>query len=189
MYLSGHYLTEFRSVPTIVLWRDPRDIVVSWYYHTLTSNVSHPIVKKHALDHLHIRDLTDIRTNLPDFIDYMFTDQKVPKFTWVDFFNQWHENNNAFHTSYERLSDDPSTELAKICSYLKIDSIESEILKAVTDHSFEAKSGRRQGVSDNSNFMRKGVKGDWQNCFTEEATTRLKSKIDHRLEWYTENFS
>jgi len=92
----GHHLKRFRSVKTIVLWRDPRDVVVSWYYHTLTSAVGHTSMQNHAHRALRFSDVDDIHTNLPAFIDYMFTVQPTPKFTWCEFYDNWfHEDNGS----------------------------------------------------------------------------------------------
>lgn len=184
----GHYLQQFHSVKTIVLWRDPRDIVVSWYYHTLTSSVSHTSMQKHAHEALQLEDVTDIKNNLPSFIDYMFTGQRTPKFTWCDFFDSWFNNSDVFHTSYEQLSADSAGELVKLCHFFDSNPNRSMIDSIVAARSFEAVSGRKRGQNDPSSFLRKGVPGDWINCFSDEASGMLQSKIGNRLNQYCEKF-
>jgi hypothetical protein len=184
----GHYLRRFPSVKTIVLWRDPRDIVVSWYYHTLTSTVGHSSMQYHALRHLDFTDVGDIKSNLPAFIEYMFTAQRTPKFTWTEFFDFWFDDTEAFHTSYEQLSHDAGHELTELCRFFGIPTSDDRIRAIVSARSFEAKSGRKRGQGDPSSFMRKGVPGDWVNCFSEDAVNSLQLRIGHRLEKYCNRF-
>ena len=90
--MQGHYLNPWGMKNIVVVWRDGRDIMVSWYYHCL---FKHDCGKNAALvdivsNDLQFKEPEDISNNLPIFIEYSFTKQKHPRFSWSDFVHQWY---------------------------------------------------------------------------------------------------
>jgi hypothetical protein len=43
-------------------------------------------------------------------------------------------------------------------------------------NSFETRTGRRRGVEDPSQHLRKGIAGDWRNFFTERIRSVFKAR-------------
>ena len=182
----GHYLRRFEGLRTAVLWRDPRDIVVSWYFHCLLSSHANEALMARTRADLGFEDLQAIVENLPAFIAYMFTRQRSPGFSWNTFFDTWVGSGaRRVHTSYERLSIDPEAELARLVRLLALEPTE-ELAVIVARHSFEAKAGRQRGSADNGSFLRKGVAGDWVHSFSPEAERVLAEYTGGRLEAYAE---
>lgn len=169
--IHGCFLNSGKKNKTIVLNRDGRDIMVSFYYHSL---VKKPRVSDNEVDRitkdLDITDVSDIKSNLPRFIDYCFANRRYPYFTWTDFVNKWHNNPSVVHTSYEALNKDTVTELQKILTGLGAEVPLKTIREVVDQFSFEKQTNRKKGQEDPGKFLRKGIVGDWKNSFTRESS-------------------
>jgi len=172
--MHGHYLKSWNMDNVIVLWRDGRDVLISEYYHSLFPNEkgNHRLVSI-TRSEFKADDYEDIQANLPNFIDYIYKRRSIPRFTWVDFVDNW-ENANAVYASYEVIRKNPADELKRIVEELaciKLTNIQAENI--ADQFSFEKQSGRKPGIEQKSSFMRKGVVGDWKNQFTAEAKERF----------------
>lgn len=182
--IHGCYLNSANQNKTIVINRDGRDIMVSYYYHSLVKKPQ--IISDKAVDHvaneLGITDVADINKNLPVFIDYCFSGKAYPRFTWSEFVHKWHGNESVIHTSYEALSRDANTELGQIVNSLRVDDIPTQKIKDTIDKfSFEKQANRKKGHEDSNSFLRKGIVGDWQNAFSQEARELFDSYAGNEL--------
>ncbi len=169
--MHGHYLPTLACRKPIVLWRDGRDVMVSWYYHCLFCNEhkNHILVNK-VSNELALVDKDDIRTNLPQFIEYCFTRQSHPKFSWSEFVNSWIRDESAIFIRYEDLRNDTLSELIRIMTLLDFDLPELSALESVIEKfSFSTMSNRTPGMENKGSFLRKGIVGDWENQFSKEA--------------------
>ncbi|QIN77683.1 hypothetical protein GBA65_03215 [Rubrobacter marinus] len=169
--MQGHYLSPRGMKNVLVVWRDGRDIMVSWYHHCLFANERQnaPLVAETRRD-LRFEDYGDVQGNLPAFLEYAFTRQRRPHFTWPDFVHQWHDRRGVVHTSYEALRRDPAGELVRISRELAGRDLDPGRAAEIADEfSFARQSGRRVGEENKGSFVRKGVVGDWRNQFTHEA--------------------
>lgn len=191
--LHGHFLpigNIGKAENIFFMVRDGRDVMVSMYYHFLIWNEKNKLHPKDILYYrkkLGFKDYDDIKENLTDFIDFVFTDKpsKLIKFrhegTWRDFNEKWlnfieDSSGNIVVTSYESLLMNPETELKSILFKIGIEQPDQErIKKIVEEFSFANQAGRNQGVEDAKNFLRKGITGDWKNKFTKKSA----SVFDH----------
>lgn len=180
----GHYMRDFSRVPKIVLWRDPRDIMVSWYYHCLFGNERNNLerVSKNR-ERLGFADFDDARENMPRFIDWCFGPDGEPSVTWAQFFDKWFDfKDNTFHTSYERLRENTVGEMGEILKWLGAEPSIGDIEALVEEHSFGRQASRKAGDAQSSSFLRKGIVGDWKNVFDAVAEERLKEHLSSRLD-------
>jgi len=156
----------------IVMWRDGRDVMVSWYHHCLFEQPQHNanFVSK-VRSHFGHRDYDNVYKHLPDFIEYTFTQAHYPRFTWGDFVRQWHGRNDVVYARYEDLLTRPAKELLRICHALKGQgTLNIETATYIAEqYSFQNQTGRKAGDERKSNFLRKGIAGDWKNNFSEHA--------------------
>jgi len=183
----GHYIHKPLNVNTIVLWRDPRDIVVSWYFHCLTAETTNTRFQQESRASMSFTDYSNIKDNLPEFIKHMFTDQNTPGFTWNDFYDRWSTtHSNTVHTSYEQLKNSPCEALQCILKAFGYEVVAESVACTVESHSFLTKSGRKVGTTNQSSFMRKGVVGDWKNSFSPVATSIFNKYTEDRLVRYQE---
>ncbi len=73
---------------------------------------------------------------------------------------------NYFEVRYEDHLHRPHETLAELFRFLGVGA-ESEVIEAVVEeNSFEKVSGRPRGQESSSNFLRKGISGDWVEVFT-----------------------
>lgn len=180
----GHYLTAFSKIPIVVVWRDPRDIIVSWYHHCLIPNkYNNSDFYQKIIDSLRFTDVYDIQSNLSEFIKYSFEKPIYPKFSWNEFFDFWFykKPENIYHTSYERLSYDITQEMHNILSFLQIASNPRDISIITEQHSFYNLTKRLPGDEKKTEFLRKGVVGDWKNYFDDKSKKVFNSYVGDRL--------
>jgi hypothetical protein len=172
----GHYLSPVGLRNLVVLWRDPRDVMVSWYHHCLFPNDRYNQALVSRMRHaMPFADYEDLRANLPAFIDRAFTRPVFPRFTWTDFAARWHGRPGVCFTRYEDLRRDTASELQRIVQEVARRELPAERAAATIERfSFERQSGgRKPGEEDKRSFMRKGLVGDWRNHFSPEARSVL----------------
>ncbi len=169
--LHGCYRRVSPNVKTIVQWRDGRDTMVSFYYHLMfekpitSAKYSQAVIQK-----LHVKDVYDVETYLPRFIEWAF-EGGYPGYSWSDFVSIWHEKPGHIETSYEGISRDPKGELAKILEFLGVSILgdDHSIDETIQEYSFENQARRKPGEEDVTQFVRKGIVGDWKGRFNREA--------------------
>ena len=185
--MHGHYLEPWGIKNVVVVWRDGRDVMVSWYHQQLIPhewNV-HQVSRSHR--ELPLEDYTDVYGNLPAFIEYAFTrshptrspwadfvrpftSPHAPNFSWVDFVRRWHGRKDAIHVRYEDLRRDTAGELRRIVLKLTGEQLSPPAAGAIAEEfSFVRQAGRQPGEENKRSFLRKGVVGDWRTHFSPEA--------------------
>lgn len=174
--------TGMRDV--VVVWRDRRDVVVSFYFYLIVGNeFGDPAYFEKNAAKLGIVDREDIYSNLPRFIDGLMNGEVGPRFSWPEFVRCWHGRDGVIETRYEDLLSNPVDELDRIVRSLKGCSLERDrIGQTVRKYSFTAQSGRKPGTEKQGAFLRKGVAGDWVNHFSPEALNRFNHYAGSALE-------
>ena len=99
--IHGHYRRVHPRLPTVLVWRDGRDTMVSFYYHLMFEKprTSHRYNQK-LHETLDIEDRHDVHANLPRFIDWAFTGG-YPRYSWADYYRCWEGRSDCAQTSYE----------------------------------------------------------------------------------------
>lgn len=168
--IHGCYLNVSSKVKTIVVWRDGRDTMVSYYYHSMFDKpITSAKAGKKLRQHLGVTDPHNVKDMLPRFIEWAFNGG-YPRFTWVDFVNKWYDKKGVVFTSYEAVKANPELELRRVLDFIDLNRLSgSEISEIVERYSFKNQSNRNPGDEDVTSFVRKGVVGDWKNTFNIEA--------------------
>ena len=169
--VHGHFLHVADANDLVVMWRDGRDVMVSYYYHTLFEKPT--MIQGWANSQqkrLGIEDAHDVQRYLPRFIDYCFTDGPPRNMSWTSFVETWKNRTGHVETSYEAMKENPRREMRKILQYLSVDQVDDTMLDpCISKFSFENVTGRKPGEENTCCFVRKGIVGDWKNKFTREA--------------------
>jgi len=168
--LHGCFLKVNAKIDTVVLWRDGRDTMISYYYHMMFDKpLTSAMAGKRLRSQLGVTDPANVEEYLPRFIEWACSGG-YPRFTWADFVKAWYGKETVAFTSYESCLADTQTELTNIltCFDRTIPS-GINLQKVVESHSFESQSNRQPGEEDVSSFIRKGISGDWVNAFNQES--------------------
>ncbi len=164
--IAAHLYTNFETFSriekpekhrTIFVTRDPRDIVVSFYFST---KYSHPAIAYIPAMRRDLEPLND-EEGLRYIVDRLnelglFKAQR----SWVKAENN--ENTKIF--KYEALTDNHSDLIRDVFDYLQINIPEHKIHDLARRHSFSEKAnGRKPGEENLKSHYRKGKAGDWKN--------------------------
>jgi sulfotransferase family protein len=175
--MHDHYYYPWGMKNVVVLFRDGRDVMVSWYHHCLFYNErgNARLVDMVRKD-LQFDNVEDVQANLCKFIEYSFTTQKHPSYSWGEFVTRWIERDDIIWTRYEDLRVNAASELQRIVLFLSGNNLSDEIAsKIVEKYSFSKQTGRKPGEEEKSSFLRKGIVGDWENYFDQCS----KQAFDH----------
>jgi len=84
---------------------------------------------------------------------------------------------------YEDLAADNKAFLAKLLKYLDVAMPEPELEALADKYAFEKLAGDRpQGQEDIQSHYRKGIAGDWKNCFDEANLEQFRQATGDLLE-------
>lgn len=173
--LHGHTMIRWNMHNLVIVWRDGRDVLVSQYYHWLFKNERNSARVVAAMrGDLGFSDYEDVTGNLPAFMEYVFQRKGRPRMSWTDFAATWLDHREAVHVRYEDLRRATAAELRRIVRALtgrELDASRADEIAAA--RSFERMSGRPPGTEDPTSFMRKGIVGDWRNCFDRRSRERF----------------
>ncbi|MEQ1839029.1 MAG: sulfotransferase domain-containing protein [Verrucomicrobiales bacterium] len=148
----------------IVVLRDPRDMIVSWYFSLSYSHVKNDRVRELREDFLRLSPSDRLLAQVANFII------RFPSFrSWIKVGWGVSELEGVYVTSYERFVADTEGELKAIVDFLGWEMPPGVLAEAVRELSFEQRSGRERGAEDPFSHYRKGVPGDWANHFTFSA--------------------
>lgn len=170
----AHYLYSPLLKNVVVVMRDGRDIVVSYYYYMLFENDrASPVVVRNARKALNFKDYDDIKENLPRFLEYLFDKQARSispfQFTWPKFVRSWIDR-DVVTVKYEDLINDGIGEFSNVILQLTRNCPDRRRIESVIDKfSFRAQTSRSPGEEIKNQFLRKGVPGDWKEKFTRSA--------------------
>jgi hypothetical protein len=164
MYIS---YPVYKSIPksgphkAIFVMRDPRDIIVSWYYSTM---YSHLLVGNMARKREYLSSVPK-QQGLLYAIDHM---EKAGRFyrllSWVDGAKQ---DPSVVLVRYEDLSASGPEALKRLFQELDIRMPEEQLVELLDAFSFKRLSGRSMGKENIKSHLRKGGSGDWRNHFDE----------------------
>lgn len=173
--VHGHQPVRRRYRRCIYVMRDGRDALVSHYFHLAGElpEGDHPkLTARQRRIFPGLVNKADVRANLPAFVARMMTHPQSTRLNWGDHVRSYYESDhpNAVLIRYEHLQRDGQAELARAMSELTGEPADPDRVRQSLDRfSFERQAGRKRGHEQQGSFLRKGLVGDWRNCFTRPA--------------------
>ncbi|MDH3743574.1 MAG: sulfotransferase domain-containing protein [Acidobacteriota bacterium] len=186
--IKGHFFRRGGIRNCLVVWRDGRDAISSFYYHNYFkfSESSH---NHKRVDYMRAKypfdDYDDIRANLPSFIGQIFERPISPAYTWSQFVDRWSGYNDFVHVRYEDMRKDPQSELTRVVQELtglrpELSLIESTIERFDIDRIKQQRSEHHQ--EGETYFVREGKLGGWSEVFSAEADELFRRYAQPQLE-------
>jgi hypothetical protein len=168
-----HRMYNSRYSFPIVLFRDPRDVFVSYYFHEKQD------VKQNTRlaikNFMEFSDSLDVKEDFANYLEVKLTKITDPYFTYREFFESWYPRDDICVVFYENFKKSPENELRKILLFLDEKIDDQKVREAIEYNSFENVTLRKYGKSrkpgeeESSQFQRKGISGDWVNHFNNRA--------------------
>lgn len=177
--IHNHWMFNPRLRRVFYLYRDGRDVMVSFYFYRMR-NIEHkpdsPFNQRLRQRYERVFgrgfDPQDIRAHLPAFIDLEMRKPMNARINWPTHIAQWRlpRHEHIAYLTYEGLLRDTAGALGGALQKFIDGPIDEDRLHAtVQRYSFNRMAGRERGVEDRASFLRKGVAGDWRHHFTREA--------------------
>jgi hypothetical protein len=177
LYITyGHYrsMTTIGNKRAFFVLRDPRDLIVSWYFstrdnHVLDSDLRNPLYT--ARRRLRSMDQHD---GLRYGIDYW---QSRGRFASL---LSWSvgamDDPDVLIVRYEDLVSDQSLEFfAKLFAFLDIDMPRASLAGLLEGYSFSRLTGRNSGQENDHSHLRRGSAGAWVSYFDDELLQYLST--------------
>ncbi len=170
--VHGHFSYNPDMKNVILMIRDGRDIMVSYYYYCLVvkdNKANLNAVMRHR-NKLNFNDVQDVSGNLPKFIEYAFSSIDFPPFTWREFMEQWMDKGFPVVRFEDLLSKAPEVLEDLLKSTSNKPNVDNDFINMVVDnHSFKKAVGRQPGDEKKNSHLRKGIAGDWKTKFSRAA--------------------
>lgn len=152
-----------------VLFRDLRDVAVSNIFY-VRNTPWHP-------EHPHYREKS-VQEGLAVFAERTLGDYEQ----WVRSWARNADPERSVILRYEEMLSDVEGCLKRVAGLFGLDASEETIREIAARNSFSAMSGgRNRGEASESDFVRKGVAGDWRNHFTPALRELYRQKIGRFL--------
>jgi hypothetical protein len=153
----------------IVVMRDLRDTLVSWYFSLRYSHPENAFVADQRTQLEGMSTEEGLISLIHGRLEHMRNLQR----SWLG---------EEMLVRYEEMVVDEQGVYRRICRYAGFDQISDEALERIVNfNSFEDRTGRKRGEEDRSNHRRKGIVGDWCNHFTPAVIEAFKSKYGQHL--------
>jgi len=152
-----------------VLFRDLRDVAVSNTFY-VRNTPWHP-------EHPHYAG-----KSVPECLA-VFAERTLQDYAeWVRLWDRNADPERSVILRYEEMLADVEGCLRRVATLFGLDASDERIREIADKHSFNRMSGgRAPGQESGSDFVRKGVAGDWRNHFTPELCAIYKEKIGRFL--------
>ena len=141
--------------------RDPRDVLVSWYFSSVSS---HPTNSSRGLAHTRA-----LLTDLDEEAALVECVGMLVRYGLFDALASWTEADDpdVVVVRYEDLiGEHRDRSWARLLDHCDVPMSDADRGALLARYSFEALSGRKPGHEDTGSKLRKGVAGDWRNHFT-----------------------
>ena len=165
----------------VQLIRDPRDVLVSRFYHDLAH--MDPVMSQ-----LFIRGSGAAISMRSDWMDAYFVRKLEELLTYYERYQTTiDESTVALVVRYETLLERPSQELTRVARFIGLDPLESEIDAACERFAFDRVAAKDAAQLDSergerrNSFLRKGKAGDWRSYFDRRLVQSLGARFNELL--------
>jgi hypothetical protein len=153
----------------VVVIRDLRDTLVSWYFSIRYSHQANAFV---AQQRAHIEGMEK-----DEALEFLAGDLLVPM---VEMQVSWLGGDDLI-VRYEEMVADEGAAFQRIFAHLHLEVAERRRQRVVDAYSFQRATGRAPGQEEVGHHLRKGVPGDWRNHFSPRLMRLFKERYGQVL--------
>jgi len=172
-YKTFSNLPKPKDYRAFFVTRDPRDILVSWYFSAKFSHGKDGYINQYITD---LQKIDSVEEGL------IYSIQALDEFGLWRTIKNWHSHANNEREIIVRFEDLTGGEQVKhwqsLFEFLDIELPSSSLESILSQYNFEYWSkGRKQGEEDKASHMRKGISGDWKNYFTPLVAEKFQQVV------------
>ncbi|MCE7995857.1 MAG: sulfotransferase domain-containing protein [Roseivirga sp.] len=159
------------SSKVFFVMRDPRELVISWYFSTKKNH----ILGNHSNMGVHRDKLNELdqKEGIKYAIDQFYNKDK---FGLLESWMNHKDDKNILILRYENLISDSVNEFSRLFKFLDIRISDEKLKQLIYDYSFEKITGREIGVANENSHLRGGGKDSWRQYFDEEILAYFYEK-------------
>jgi len=156
---------ETKKTKFIVVLRNPKDVMVSYYYFFQTQPF-----------------LGHFPGTFDDFMEMVQAGRVPDWFDWIQGWWQYKDHPNVIFVKYEDMKKDLATEIKRLAKFLNIDVTEETLQKTLENSTVSAmkkefdERDKELLKTKSTSFVRKGIIGDWKNHFNDEQNNYVDKK-------------
>jgi hypothetical protein len=185
--VKQHSVTDYKINSRVIVWRDPRDVMVSLYFHCFFVHEDYPFNKvmvQRSRSRYQFDDYDDVKTNLPIFVRDQFKNPLTP-FTWTQFATKWLNDPTAIGVRYEDLRSDTVAALTQLVSDLKIEPVRTPD-DVANSHDI---SKKKKSDGNGKSFVRRGKVSGFVDYLDAETTDFIETECGPLMEQLGYEFS
>ena len=159
------------GLPYVLTVRDPRDTLISAYWH-IRNDKTH-------VNHSYARSL-----ELAEWL-WLESDTTTAREHPASWLRGWMEHRDVERSMvvrYEDLIAETSPVFRSLLEFLGIDHGELDVDGIIETNSFEAVTGRKRGEQNTESFVRKGSPGEWRDLYDEGLRRRFAASSEDIVE-------
>jgi len=172
-YDTFYRIPKPKNYRAFFVTRDPRDILISWYFSTKYSHGQDGYIDNYISD---LSRTHEIEEGLLYSIDAL---SEFGLWKTIESWKTSYSPNNDMIVNFEDLTGENQLEhWIKLLDFIEIQMDTPKLESLLNTYNFEFWSkGRKKGEEDKKSHMRKGVAGDWQNYFTPLVSEKFKQIV------------
>ncbi|PZD72812.1 hypothetical protein C1752_03198 [Acaryochloris thomasi RCC1774] len=180
-----HKLQIPSALKEVVIIRDPRDVIISFYYHSFFIFADNPFnarIVSLSKKRFNFDDYSDIAANIPTFIDYMLDGPIKPGFRWDHFYNIKIKSGIPIF-KYEDLRHSPLETFSQILESLGFQDIDQQKLSgSIEKYNIKKIKKKNDSSQGKVNFVRSGKVNGWQDILLKQDNNKIRKNFSSIME-------